>query len=232
MPRRTAAGGYDGAALRSRLVAALSGSPGPRLASWHRREIVPASVIRGRRGLPRLYSWRDYHRVRVAVNLLEQGLPSRRLRANLNALEAGFPNWHEIKLIAFEGYVIVTTDGRFDITALEKQGVATEIIRDAALGGRHAPMSEAEMLMHAVHAITHEGPLARLTRFSEWIEMVPGVQGGQPVLKEHRIMTSTIAGYRDSGMSADEIASTLELGVREVSAALHFEHVLHPARAA
>ena len=232
MSRSGAANGYDGAALRSRLVAALSGSPGSRLASWHRRTIVPASVIPGRRGLPRLYSWHDYHRARVAVSLLEQGLPSRRLRANLDALEAGFPNWHEIELIAFEGCVIVTTDGRFDITALEKQGVATEIIRDAALGGRHAPMSEAEMLMHAVHAITHEGPLARLTRFSKWIEMVPGIQGGQPVLKKRRIMTSTIAGYHGSGMSDDEIAATLDLGVREVSAALHFEHALHPARAA
>lgn len=232
MSRQTAASSYDGAALRSQLVAALSGNPKSRLASWHRRRIVQASVIQGRRGLPRLYSWRDYHRARIAANLLGQGLPSHRLRANLDALETGFPNWHEIELIAFEGYVIVTTEGRFDITALEKQGVATEIIRNAAVNGRTAPMSEVEMLMHAVHAITYEGPLARLTRFSKWIEMVPGVQGGQPVLKKRRIMTSAITDYHDSGMSADEISSTLELDVREVSAALHFEHALRPALAA
>ena len=84
---------FESGALPAFLVAALAGLPLHRLAYWRRQGIAPASAASGKRGVPCWYNWRDYLRILGAAALLENGLPSRKLRGALDQLDAECPTW-------------------------------------------------------------------------------------------------------------------------------------------
>ena len=160
------------------------------------------------------------------MGFLDQGLPVRRLRDNLVALDELSEDWFEDPLTAFKhGVIYPHPDGR-EFTVVEKQGVASSLIRGAALKGNRAAPDDVRMAEEVVKNLHEQGPLARLRKFSEYVEMLPGVQAGRPIIKGTRIETATIAGYEQTGMSKKEIAETLRVAEDQVGAALEFERAL------
>ena len=160
------------------------------------------------------------------MEFLDQGLPVRRLRDNLVALDELSEDWFRDQLTAFKhGVIYPHPDGR-EFTAVEKQGVAGSLIRGAALRGDRAASDDAQMAEEVVKNLREQGPLAKLWKFSEYVDMRSDVQAGRPIIKGTRIETATIAGYEQTGMSKKEIAETLWVAEDRVEAALDFERAL------
>lgn len=160
------------------------------------------------------------------MEFLDQGLPVRRLRDNLVALDDLSEGWFQNPLTAFKHGVIHShPDGR-EFTAVEKHGVAGGLIQDAALKGDRIDPDDVRMAEEVVKNLREQGPLARLRQFSEYVDMRPDVQAGRPIIRGTRIETATVAGYEQTGMSKKEIAETLWVAEDQVEAALRFERAL------
>ena len=78
----------------------------------------------------------------------------------------------------------------------------------------------------------HEGPLGRLFRFTDAVEMEGGKLGGLPNIGGRRIETDMVAGYHAGGMSIDEIAETYWLTPFQVRRAVEFQRALYAEAAA
>lgn len=126
------------------------------------------------------------------MEFLDQGLPTRRLRDNLAALDEFHEDWFQERLTAF----------------------------------KHGHPDDVRMAEEVVKNLREQGPLAKLRKFSEHVDMRPDVQAGRPIIKGTRIETATIAGYEQTGMSKKEIAETLWVAEDQVGAALDFERAL------
>ena len=75
----------------------------------------------------------------------------------------------------------------------------------------------------------HEGPLGRLFRFADAVEMESGKLGGLPNVGGRRIETDMVAAYHVGGMSIDEIAQTYWLTPFQVRRAVEFQQALYAA---
>ncbi len=75
----------------------------------------------------------------------------------------------------------------------------------------------------------HEGPLGRLFRFADAVEMESGKLGGLPNVGGRRIETDMVADYHAGGMSVDEIAQTYWLTPFQVRRAVEFQQALYTA---
>lgn len=160
------------------------------------------------------------------MEFLDQGLPVRRLRDNLVALDGLSEDWFHDDLTAFKhGVIYPHPDGR-EFTAVEKHGVAGSPIRDAALAEDRIDPDDVRIAEKVVKTLREQGPLAKLRKFSEYVDMRPDVQAGRPIIKGTRIETATIAGYEQTGMSKKEIAETLWIAEDQVGGALDFERAL------
>ena len=160
------------------------------------------------------------------MEFLDQGLPVRRLRDELVALDELSEGWFQNPLTAFKhGVIHPHPDGR-EFTAVEKHGVAGSLIGDAALKGDRIDPDDVLMAEEVVKNLREQGPLARLRQFSEYVDMRPDVQAGRPIIRGTRIETATVAGYEQTGMSKKEIAETLWIAEDQVGAALNFERAL------
>ena len=148
---------YRGA-LRARLVAPLAGTTANQLAAWHRRSILTSSFIKGRRGVPRLYSWIDYQKARALVALIEQGIQRPRLGPQIAALDAEVDEWWKLPLLAYSNYVIVPRDDAPGYTIIEKQGAMDDLIRDAPLRSEDVSADDAELAIDVIRVLRAEGP--------------------------------------------------------------------------
>ena len=155
---------YRGA-LRARLVAPLAGTTPNQLAAWHRRSILTSSFIKGRRGVPRLYSWIDYQKARALVALIEQGIQRRRLGPQIAALDAEVDEWWKLSLLAYSNYVIVPRDDAPGYTIIEKQGAMDDLIRDAPLRAEDVSADDAKLAIEVIRVLRAEGPLGRLAEY-------------------------------------------------------------------
>src|SRR4051812_927351 len=79
------------AALRSRLVARLSGISLRQLWLWHHGGLIRAHELPGGPGRLRLYSWADYLKVRAARHLRDEGVSTQGTRKALSYLDHHVP---------------------------------------------------------------------------------------------------------------------------------------------
>ena len=198
----------DRGGLPPGLVAALTGIDAEQLAAWCASGVAPATADTGGDGSAALYGWDDYTRVRAASVLLDRGLPPSEAAATLARLDAACPNWHEAPRTARRDEPI---GGR-------RWGRASSAL-DAALPGQ---MTWDELRM----ALEREGPLGKLCRFAEWIEMDPAVQDGLPTIRGRRLNTWVIADSRAAGLGDAEIARQYGITVEQVRRAAAFERAL------
>lgn len=207
MPKVTSP--YRLGALRTVTVARLAGVSLRQLGYWHRTDMIRAHAVPGGPGHPRLYSWVDYMKIRAAKNLLDQGLHTRRIRAAIDFLEADAPEWYLCPLSAFQHRVFIRLPN-----------VAVDV---AAEKGRQALLPLVEDLLATLR---REGPLGKLHRFSEYVDMDPDTLAGNPVLKGRRLETRFIATLTDYGVSIPRICTEYGLNRVQVRHALDFEQAV------
>ncbi len=212
--------------LRARLIAPLAGTTPGRLSGWSRREILRASFVAGRRGVPRLYSWIDYQKARALVALLEQGISNRRLAKQIAALDAEVEEWWKLPLLAYQNFAIVPRADSLGYTIVEKQGAADDFIRAAPFDARDISPNEAALAREVILALRDEGPLGRLSKFRDQVTMDPRVQDGQPVIVGRRIETGLLQKLHEWGATADELTDRFRLTNEQVDAALEFERAI------
>lgn len=218
---------YARGALRSHLVAKLSGTSPAQLSRWHRSGLIVASVLPGGRGLRRLYSWIEYSKVRAAVKLLEQRLPRSRLKPNLLLLEQELPEWYCLPLLAYQKHVIVPVDDGIGYTIQDKQAALTDLVEGADLRRRSAVEDDFDQAIRAVRAMQHEGPLGVMRTFGHHVTMDPAVVGGNPVLIGTRLETAMIAAIHAKGFQKTPmIAQRFDLSEAQVHSAVAFEEAI------
>ncbi len=220
-------GMYSQGALRSRLVARLSGASASQLGRWHRSELIAATVLPGGRGRRRLYSWIEYSKTRAAVKLLEQGLRRQRLRPNLERLDQEIEDWYLLPLLAFRSHVIVPLNEGRGYTIMEKQGVMRDFVKAADCARVQVQPGEIEHAIQVVQELQAEGPLGKLNDFDECVTMDPSINQGAPILIGTRLETAHIAAIHEKGRETiGQIADRYDLSTRQVESAVNFERVL------
>ena len=192
-------------AIRSRIVAGLCGISMSRLQYWHRTLLTPAETRPGRRGVPRLFTWDEYMKVRTAVALTRAGdVSTQRVRQALEFLNEAIPDWSRRDLHLFGDQVLVDLRSELRV-AEEGQQLAFR-----------------EFVLDVLQRIQEEGPLGSLNHHGGCVDMKPTVLAGNPTIRGRRVQPSFIAELSQRGMSADEIAEQYFLSLEEVNGALAF----------
>jgi uncharacterized protein (DUF433 family) len=195
-------------ALRSRLVATLSDVTIRQLWYWHNTHLIRAHTAEGARGYPRLYSWVDYMKVRAANRLLQDGMSTRRVRTAIEFLDREIDEWYLLPLHRFGQHVVVEyTETEWLSATAEGQSVIPAAVR-------------------AVRTLADEGPLGALRQYSEYIQMDPGVMGGNPVLRGTRIEPQLIFELKRRELPLSQIASAYHLSPAQMKYALEFGEAL------
>jgi uncharacterized protein (DUF433 family)/DNA-binding transcriptional MerR regulator len=204
----TAIGSYTAAD-----VARLAGVSTRRVGSWARYGIIPSVSQK-----PRLYSYADAGEAVLARYLIDQGRKPKEIRQMVERLREEYGEWPLATApLAHEGRLIVTHHGgEFLIDAVDHPGhqVAAGTFID---------------LKQVRNALAHGGWVA-IEHPREYIEVDPERLSGQPVVRNRRVSTETVADLaqreeglallrEDYGLSEDEIRDAVEYE-RDVSEAL------------
>ncbi len=209
-------------ALRSRLVAKLTGLSTSQLQQFHAIGWQPANRRAGSRGVPRLYSWVDYRRLRVIAHMLDMGLSAARAERATRYLDELFPGWELGDLVRYEvaspphtasgrvhaghpiGNAAVFADAAGQVAAPELLGYASSAMR------------------RGVDALAAEGALGRMSPFADVVEMRPDINAGLPTIRGTRLESSFIAELATLS-SPREVATLYALPQAVVLRALEFE---------
>ncbi len=193
--------------LRTGLVSKLTGLPLARLRYWHKTGLLLAQGRSGQRGVPRIYSWVDYLRLRIAADLVADGIHTTRVRRAIDFLDENLPDWYRLPIRAEAGHVMVEQSGPRSALLADKSGQ-----RLLAL----------DVLNRTVEQLTEIGPLGKLHRFDDAVTMNPAVNLGLPVLRGTSLETEFVA-HAARGMGVEEFAKLYELRTDLVARALEFE---------
>ena len=217
------------AALRSRLVSRLTGLSTHQLQYWHKTLLQSAHRREGSRGVPRLYSWLDYQRLCIGASLLEQRVPTHRIRVALQYLDDIYPEWFRLSLASWAGSTHIPGAGGARHVAVKER--AFEVLADAAgqmsyveaIG--NAWQSElSEALTTSFESVSERGSLFKLHGFSDAVQMNPDVNVGLPTVVGSRLETSFVANLVKLS-SEREVASLYGLDGRVIGRAVCFEEL-------
>ena len=218
---------YDTTELDARLVSLLTGVPVARLGEWHEQGIAPATLTdpTGLTDDPPGYSWRDYHRARVAAGLAERGVEPECLGEVMAALDRGANCCPEknkrppLELEKLDHAIVFYKD--------DPLIVYREAVFASRFHGHRLGCAKPKLVSKVLREIDESGSLGRMAIFREWLDLRRGVKAGWPILKGHGIRTETIMKYtHGDDDAAAEIAKALDVDVRKVRAALIFEREL------
>ena len=194
-------------------AAQITGVPRSTLDYWTRTELVTPSQRQAR---PRLFSFRDLRDIKVAVELRDQGVKTRDIRAALNYVRANsIANSLSFATFHFDidaGLVVPfpePTESGYDVVAPHKRGTRLltvdpeEILSDLGL------TSDASVLELRPH---------------ERIRINPEVRGGTPVIEGTRIPARLVFEMVEAGATTDEIREAYpSLTSRDIDAAVEWE---------
>jgi len=194
-------------------VARLAGVSTRRVGSWARYGIIPSVSQR-----PRLYSYADAGEAVLARYLIEQGRKPKEIRRMVERLREKYGEWPLATApLEHEGRLIVTRAG-------------DEILIDAVdHPGHHVAAGTFVDLKQVRHALERGGWVA-IKRPRAHIQVDPERLSGQPVIRDRRVSTETVADLAkrpegrallkaDYGLTEDEIREAVEYE-RDVSEAL------------
>ena len=217
---------YDTTELDARLVSLLTGVPVARLGEWREQGIAPATLTdpTGLADDPPGYSWRDYHRARVAAGLAERGVKPECLGEVMAALERGAdccPEKNKRPPLELEklDHAIVFYDDDQLITY-------REVVFASRVHGHRVGCAKPKLVSKVLREIDESGSLGRMSIFREWLDLKRGVMAGWPILKGHRIRTEMVLSYGEDEAGAASCADALGVDIRKVRAAQIFEREL------
>ena len=209
------------AGLRSKLVARLTGLTAYQLRYWHHSELLEASLRPGRPGVPRLYSWVDYLRLRLAAHLKAREVPTNRIREAVDFLDANFEGWYllpDTVSASAQGHVLADiVPGAHPLLA--DQAGQHVLIWPSALDDLRAPT------LSALETIGKRGPLGELHSFDDAVIMDPGVNVAQPTVRGSALETRFVSLMcRDIG--EESFAAIYRLDPKVIKRASAFERAV------
>ena len=195
---------YRVGALRTRLIARLTGLSPRQLQYWHSTGLIAAHVRAGQRGFPRLYSWADYMKLREGAKLRAAGVATPLIRRAVTFLDQVEPDWYLVTLSMEGGHILAQIEGQAFAVAADLAG-------------------QIPLFRTTLEALHKEGPLGELREFSDAVSMDPRVCGGMPVVQDTRIETAFVAELVEFGWPVDNLSDLYHLPIVKLSRALEFE---------
>ena len=209
------------AGLRSRLVSKLTGLTPHQLKYWRGSELLEASLRPGGRGVPRLYSWVDYLRLRLAAQLKSQDVPTNRIREAVVFLDANFEDWFLLPdpVHASEQRHVLADVGPGSHPLLADQAGQHVLVWPNDLSDLRAPT------MSALEAIAEQGPLGRLHSFDDAVLMDPRVNVAQPTVRGTALETRFVS-LMCQDIGEDSFAALYRLPPEVIKRAQAFERAV------
>ena len=211
-------------ALRSRLVAKLTGLTIPTLRHWHSSDLQSATRIAGNRGVPRVYSWIDYQRLCVMAGRKDEGVPTTRIRAAVTFLDDLYPEWWNLSLARYDGHVRgsqssihVVLRASMDILADVHGGQMS--FRSLMNGSAERTTTE---LATALSNMQERGPLFCMNEFDDAIWMRPELNAGLPTIRGTSLESEFVVAYAQR-TSIAETATAFRIDEARIIRARAFE---------
>lgn len=206
------------AGLRTKLVSRLTGLSARQLGYWHRSDLLEATMRPGQRGIPRLYSWIDYVRLRLAADLSRAEVPTRRIREAVDFLNEHYPDWYLLpeRPRAEAKHVLVRPQGSADSFIADGSG---QFVLDlpTELWSIH------EELSRSLEALARDGgDLGELRNFSDAVVMRPGLNLAQPTVRGTALETRFVAGMAGD-VGIESVARLYRVEPAMVTRAVEFE---------
>lgn len=210
------------AGLRTTLVARLTGLNEERLRYWHRTVLQQATMRPGSRGVPRLYSWVDYMRLRVIAVLVRDDVPTPAIRRSVVLLDEVLPDWFLLpgRTAGDRRHVFVAAEGAAGPLIADRSGQLT-------FEWPEALAQFANSAAAAVEDLTGEGAdLGLLRAFGDVVIMDPSLNLAKPTLRGTSLETRFIREMAADIGGASAFAEMYGLEQRRVRRAIDFEEAV------
>lgn len=193
-------------------VARLAGVSARRIGSWARYGIIPSVSQR-----PRVYSYADAGEAVLVRYLVEQKFQTRKIRLIVENLRRDYGQW---PLAAAP----LQHDGR--LAVIEKDG---KVWIDAADNNEQRVIGKTLLDLRAVRAaLEHGGWVGYQTR-REHIQVDPEQLSGQPVVRDRRIATETVADLVKRPQGRALLLDDFALTDEEIDEAVAYENDVNKA---
>lgn len=210
------------AGLRTSLVARLTGLSEERLRYWHKTLLQEATTRSGSRGVPRLYSWVDYMRLRVIAVLVRDRVPTTAIRRAVTLLDEILPDWYMLpgRTAAERQHVLTAAEGAAGPIIADRSGQMTFVWPEAL--AQFAPSAAA-----AIADLTGVGSdLGLLREFGDAVVMDPRINLAKPTLKGTSLETRFIREMAIDVGGAKALADLYALDAARVRRAIEFEEMV------
>ena len=199
----------------AREVARLAGVSPRRVGSWARYGIIP-SVSRK----PRIYSYADAGEAVLARYLIEQGRKPREIRQMVERLREHSGQWPLATVpLEHEGKLIVVRQG-------------DDVLIDAVDHPGHHVAAATFVDLKEVRAALERGGWVAIKHPRQHIEVDPERLSGQPVIRNRRVSTETVADLAQRPEGLALLKDDYDLTDDEISEAVGYERDVDEALAA
>ena len=201
-------------------VARLARIPRSTLYDWKARNILKPSVriMSGNEIVDEGYSYADLTILRLSRAIRDKKLNMRSVCIALRHLidRFGHPNqgWPDVHIYIANNHVYAEKLDEWDITAADKGGqkVETRVFDD---------------VFDILRDIDQDGDILLPKGFSQCITIKPGVMGGDPVIRNTRIPTFSIATKCHQGIPIDRLVDLYKPVTRQcIEKAIEYEEYL------
>jgi uncharacterized protein (DUF433 family) len=206
----TAIGHYSAAE-----VARLAGVSPRRVGSWARYGIIPSVSKR-----PRVYSYADAGEAVLVRYLLDQGFPTRKIRQIVENLRREYGQWPLAT-------APLKHDGR--LAVIEKDG---KVYFDAADNHEQGVIAKTLLDLKAVRVALENGGWVAYQNPRRHIQVDPDRLSGQPVIRDRRVSTETVADLAQRPEGRELLRKDYELTEDEIREAVEYEADVDKALAA
>lgn len=208
--RRAAIGHYSAAE-----VARLAGVSPRRIGSWARYGIIPSVCER-----PRVYSYADAGETVLVRYLVDQKFPTRKIRKIVENLRRDFGEWPlSTAPLKHDGRLAVIEEG-------------DDFYLDAADNPEQRVIAKTLLDLKAVRAALENGGWVAYQTPRKHIQVDPERLSGQPVVRDRRVSTETVANLAQRPEGLALLREDYELTEDEIRDAVDYEADIERAFAA
>ena len=201
-------------------VSRLARVPRSTLYAWRAKNILQPSVqiLSGDQAVDEGYSYADLTIIKLMRALRADKLDLRSvgiaLRHLFDRLGPPHQGWHDAHVYIMGNKVFAELPDEWETTAATQFGQKVET---RVFGELFPILREQE----------GKGSILVPAEFSQYVEINPGIMGGQPVVKDTRVPTAVLATLADKGRSLSELANLYApIEHQAIKAAIDYERAL------
>ncbi len=195
-------------------VSRLAGVPRSTLYAWKKKGIIgpTVQVYTGDMLVEEGYSYADLALIKLLRGLKNKQLSRRSLVSALRHLLERFGSfdsrhWEQAHLFVLNREVYAQKPDEWDATVATKYGQ--------------------KLMLRPLELFEEEAGILIPKSFADYVEIAPNVMDGQPVVRNTRIPTSTLAMMAGQGISYTELADLYsQVPVETIEKAIQYEHSL------